>query len=113
MTFSANGKYLALTGLTESKQRGVELWDVHQQKSLDTFDFGVQINSLAFSPDGEKLAVGGAKSRIELISTTALKKGTLRKSPPFGSITLIAFSPDGKRMYGGGVGKLGIWDMSQ
>ena len=113
MAFSANGKYLALTGLTESKQRGVELWDVHRQKSLDTFDFGVQINALAFSPDGEKLAVGGVKSRIEVISTTALKKAKLRGSPPFDAITLIAFSPDGKRMYGGGVGKLGIWDMAQ
>ena len=113
MAFSANGKYLALEGLTESKQRGVELWDLHQQKSLDTFDFGVQINALAFSPDSEKLAVGGAKSRIEVISTTALKKEKLRGSPPFDTITLIAFSPDGKRMYGGGVGKLGIWDMAQ
>lgn len=113
MAFSANGKYLALEGLTESKQRGVELWDLHQQKSLDTFDFGGQINVLAFSPDGEKLAVGGAKSRIEVISTSALKKEKLRGSPPFDTITLIAFSPDGKRMYGGGAGKLGIWEMAQ
>jgi WD40 repeat protein len=113
VAFSANGKYLALTGLTESKQYGVELWDVHQQKSLETFDFGAQVLALAFSPDGEKLAVGGAKSRIELISTTALKKENLRGSPTFGVITLIVFSPDGKRMYGGGFGKLGIWDMAQ
>jgi RNA polymerase sigma factor (sigma-70 family) len=68
--------------------------------------------SLAFSPDGKVLAVGGREGPIGLWdAATGKELHRLRGHP--GQVNSLAFSSDGKRLLSGGLGKnVLLWDAS-
>ncbi|MEM9193551.1 MAG: hypothetical protein AAGF12_30530, partial [Myxococcota bacterium] len=76
-----------------ARDRTVALLDPLSLRLVRRIDAGLIVNSLAFSPGGSMLAVGG-KNRVHLYDVAT---GSLRKKWKSGSAGL-AFSPDGKRL---------------
>ncbi|MDE0086828.1 MAG: hypothetical protein OXU23_14005 [Candidatus Poribacteria bacterium] len=77
------------------------------------------VKSIAFSPDGKKIATatstpGQENGMLRLYHTdTGRHLQTLAPSAPYGeAVECIAFSPDGKRIAGGiGEGKVHLWNV--
>jgi WD40 repeat protein len=124
VTFSPDGKYLA----TGDKVGHIVVWNVADGKSVATLEAPVMytwdqvqrlhsiggIRSLAFSPDGKHLAVGGtgkignidhldAKNRVEVFEWETNKKVHDFVSDKFnGLVTQLRYSPDGSWILGSG-----------
>ena len=103
VAFSPDGNLLA-TGSNGGK---ANLWDVATQQKTATFGIG---RSVAFSPDGASVAVGGADIALWDVSTKAriatLSIGNLVNS--------IAFSPDGFTLASGSWGQdrtIKLWNL--
>ncbi|MFM8275359.1 MAG: WD40 repeat domain-containing protein [Gemmata sp.] len=124
VAYSADGKYLA----TGDKVGHVVVWDARTGKELATCEAPVMytwdkvqrlhsiggIRSLAFSPDGKSLAVGGmgkvgnidhleGKARVEVFDWQAGKQTAEFPGDKFvGLVNKLAWSPDGSWLVGGG-----------
>ncbi|HJZ94026.1 MAG TPA: PQQ-binding-like beta-propeller repeat protein [Gemmataceae bacterium] len=122
--FSADGKHLA----TGDKVGKIRVWDVATGKALAEMEAPVMytwdpvqrlhsiggIRSLAFSPDGKTLAVGGtgkignidhleAKARIELFDWRASKRLAEYASDKYqGLVNHLEYAPDGSWLLGAG-----------
>jgi WD40 repeat protein len=98
--YSPDGNLLAAG--TEGQ---VELFDARDGRLVRTLDYdGVQPNSVAFSPDGRRLAAGGIRVRLWDVATG---QPALTLAGP----GLATFSPDGRRLVGcGPEGQAWEWD---
>jgi WD40 repeat protein len=63
LTFSPDGRRLAF-----AVERSLQVWDAVGRKRLVNIDVGGQVLSLAFSPDGRKVAVHPRNSSVSLVS---------------------------------------------
>ena len=91
-----NGGYLLGT---TSKDRTVKLWQVKQKivpQPIVIKLLNDDIRCIAFSPDGETIAVGSHDTKISLIDLEGKIKRTL--SGHENSVSDIAFSPDGQTL---------------
>src|SRR5207245_10217274 len=71
ITTSPNGRQFALAGSSKEGGGTVSVWDASLKKrlySLPPFG-GLEINSVAFSPDGTRIALGAANGTGGLWST--------------------------------------------
>ncbi|WP_052397687.1 hypothetical protein [Streptomyces sp. NRRL F-5123] len=118
LAFSADGKVLAGGSLTNAD---VELWDT-ANPSRPTL-LGMKLNtgmdhvsSVAFSPSGRTLAVGGVDSRIELWDLTDSAAPVPLGKPLTGfnnGTAKVAFSPDGRTLASAnGDKRVRLWDVS-
>jgi WD40 repeat protein len=124
LTFSADGKHLA----TGDKAGKVKVWEVDSGKPVAEVEAPIMytwdavqrlhsiggIRSLAFSPDGKTLAVGGtgkignidhleANARIELFDWAAQKRLTeFTADKSKGLVNRLQFAPDGSWLLGTG-----------
>jgi WD40 repeat protein len=124
VAFSADGKYLA----TGDKVGHVVVWDVATGQQLAACEAPVMytwdpvqrmhsiggVRSVAFSPDGKYLAVGGmgkvgnidhleGKSRVEVFDWRAGKQVAEFPGDKFsGLVNKLAFAPDGSWLLGAG-----------
>jgi WD40 repeat protein len=125
VAFSADGKFVA----TGDKVGHVVVWEAGTGKSFATLEAPVMytwdkaqrnhsiggIRSLAFSPDGERLAVGGmgkvgnidhleGKARVEVFDWKAGTKPAVEfQSDKFaGVVNALRFAPDGAWLLGAG-----------
>ncbi|HJZ60217.1 MAG TPA: hypothetical protein VKE74_35065 [Gemmataceae bacterium] len=124
VAFSADGKLLA----TADKVAHVVVWDVESGKQLATCEAPMMytwdpvqrlhsiggVRSLAFSPDGKQLAVGGtgkignidhleAKARIEVFDWQAGKQvAEFPGDRHQGIVNRLAWAPDGSWLLGAG-----------
>jgi WD40 repeat protein len=117
LAFSADGKVLAGGSFTDG---AVELWDTSNParptllpRKLNTF-MG-HVSSVAFSPSGRTLAVGGMDSRVELWDLTDAEDPALLTQPltgPGNGVTKVAFSPDGRTLASANGDKtVWLWDV--
>ena len=74
--------------------------DTATNKELRRLKLGDSVNSLAYSTDGKRLAVGTQDEEVSLVDpTTAQLTGTLKgHSRP---VLAVAFSSDGKQLVSG------------
>ncbi len=115
VVFSPDGKTLASCG----KERVAKLWDIatREERVIIRQKTG-WIRSLAFSPDGDILALACGEydpaSRRASGDVRLWDVAAEREQPPLrgrrGYLTTVAFSPDGKLLAAGGEGsKIVLW----
>ncbi len=111
--FSADGRWLAT-----ADQSSIRLHDWKQKSPSRVFsgkDRKTRVQCLAFSPDGEFLAIGAVAGKEHAdLEIWHVPTATLRSSwrDHAASITCLAFSPDGKLLASGSLDKTVIlWDM--
>jgi WD40 repeat protein len=85
------------------------LWDVTTGRQTVTLAEGSPVAGVAFSPDGNTLAVGDGAGRVRLWDmATGRRTATLNEGNP---VLSVAFSPDGKTFVAGdSVGGVGVWN---
>jgi WD40 repeat protein len=124
VAFSPDGKRLA----SGSHYGGLKLWDAASGQEIltltglsgpvysvdfDSVDFdSVGVNSVAFSPDGKRLASGSFQGALKLWDAVSGQEILTFKGHS-GRVDSVAFSPDGKRLASGShYGGLKLWDAS-
>ncbi len=96
LAFSGDGRRLAAGGGDMGAPGFVTAWDAETGAVLGTLDRVGLIMSLAFHPDGVRLAVadyGGMKVHLWDLSA-----GTLITKPAPKQVSCVAFTPDGQRL---------------
>ena len=107
VTFSPDGKTL----VSGDRNGKIRFWDVETWTQTAIQSLGENINSLAYSPDGERLAAGAKLSRAVHIfdGKTFEPVQTLRGHRDM--IISAAYSPDGKILASGGnEGEITFWN---
>ena len=105
VAFSPDGKRLASAGSCDGI---IKLWDTVTGKKLLTLK-GASL-SVAFSPDGRRLASGSDDDTIRVWDTVTGKELLMLKGHS-DKVWSVAFSSDGKRLASGSADKtINIWD---
>jgi len=105
LAFSPDGKFLASAATNDPV---VRLWDLATGRQVGFFpDHSLQVSSLAFSSDGQILAVGaGLEVKLWDVASGQELRSLGGYSQPVNS---IAFSPDGSRLATGGDETAWVW----
>jgi len=99
LAWSPDGKHVAAVGvLLEVGKPGAAVWDVETGKRVFTSASAVEDGpvSVAFTPDGDHLAVGRKASVQVWVIRGDAKKNPVRTYRTAGVATAVAFSRDGK-----------------
>jgi WD40 repeat protein len=112
LAVSADGKLLASGG----NERWSRVWNIADGGTVATIDFtggdGYHNESLAFSPDARRLALGTSRSEVRVVELPSGKELYSKADPEeTGFILGLTFSPDGATIASvGGTGKIRLLD---
>jgi WD40 repeat protein len=95
--FSPDGRQLA----AQAAKTTVKVWDTGSGKGRCSFTLPDEVNALAFSPDGHRLAVA-AKRRVKVWDIADGREIATLENPFYPKA--LGFSPDGSRIAAVGVG---------
>jgi RNA polymerase sigma factor (sigma-70 family) len=116
VAFSPDGKLFAAGGGNEfldegNKTGGVELFDAATGKPVAALKgVGDTVTSVAFAPDGKRLASGGFDKAVRLWDV-ATGRELWRSEGPSRVVRGVAFSPDGRIVASGSFdGTVKLWD---
>jgi WD40 repeat protein/serine/threonine protein kinase/tetratricopeptide (TPR) repeat protein len=111
VAFSPNGKSLAVGSNGDGK---LTIWDAAEGRLLHQLYTGQsRVNTIAFSPDGKRLACCGSDQTVHLWDAqSGAELLTLRGHRS--AVGCLAFSPDGRRLVSGGQNDktLKVWDLT-
>src|SRR5262249_6399431 len=115
LAFSPDGRFLASAagGTEHGVPRTLRIWDWQTREIvLDRrAPANVEIRRVAYSPDGQSLALGAGDGFLELVDfATGENKINIRAHP--GPVEDLAFSPDGTTLASGGPGPIRLWDVA-
>jgi WD40 repeat protein len=103
LAFSPNGQQIVVSCC----EGEANVWDVTTRQTLFTLGRGVR--SVAFSPDGERIATACGFTIKLWDATTSEEVFTLRGHA--GVVLSVAFSPDGRKLASGSIDRTAtIWD---
>jgi WD40 repeat protein len=98
LVFSRDGKVLVAAGGTEARFGEVQLWDVESRKLRHSVTLtGDTVFGASFSPDGKRVAVGGADNTVRVVDADAGKE-LLKISNHENWVLGTVFGVDGKRI---------------
>jgi RNA polymerase sigma factor (sigma-70 family) len=104
LLYSADGKQLVSVTIDGI----LRVWDAHTAKQQRQYPLGyASVGALAFSPDGQTLAVGGAA--IRLFDWATGKEKQPRQGHLF-QVFGLAVTPDGRTVATGAEGPIQLWD---
>lgn len=96
--YSPDGKFIA----SRSNDGTVKIWQAADGAEVTTLVMGIDISSIAYSPDGNNMLVGGEANEVDMrqVSDGALIRQFIGH---IGRITKVAFSPDGSLTAASGI----------
>lgn len=108
LAFSADSKRLAAV-IKEAGAATVRVWDVAARQEVAMFSQpGRELTSIAFSPDGQRLALGGAMG----LSICNAVSGKELQLLPAAQIRGVIFSADGDRLTGVSGSAIKVWTIA-
>jgi WD40 repeat protein len=111
IAFSVDGKLLAACTGEPVQEGTVAVWEVATRKPLWTHREKQGIPAVAFSPDGQTLAIGGYNKTAKLLDVAGGKERAKFDHP--NEVRALAFSPDGKLLATAcWDGALRLWDLA-
>jgi WD40 repeat protein len=98
IAFSPDGKSIVVAGGAPSRFGEIQIWDVAAQKQFKSFKISTDtLYGATFSPDGKRIAFGGADKAVRVISAEDGKE--IVKFENHGDWTFgVVFTRDGKRI---------------
>jgi WD40 repeat protein len=92
----------------------IELWYLPDGQNAGVLAGGSDlILSVAFSPDGERLASGGRDNQIRIWNATSRQNVISFRAVWWNNVRTVAFSPDGRKLVsGGGDNQAKVWDVA-
>jgi WD40 repeat protein len=115
LQFSPDGSCLGTTfgGKPDKPSGTVRVWDAITGKEPLALPRGSHYGSLAFAPDGSRLAADSSASDGSVtIWDTATRKELLTLPPQSPEFNMLAFSADGSRLAVGGTdGLIAVWEI--
>jgi WD40 repeat protein/predicted Ser/Thr protein kinase len=107
LTWSPDGHRLAAIALSDSNTWELAVWNTISGERVLRLEHVTELSTIAFSPDGTRLATGGKEGIVRLFDPAngqelaALFTGCV-------NVSGLAFSPDGRRLGAAGWGMGGI-----
>lgn len=116
VAFSPDGKRIASAADDQNGQH-LRIWDAASGSQLTALTGPPTSDSLAFSPDGTRLAVGGLNgwpNGVIWIYDTATWQRVQEMKAPGQNVTALVYTQDGSQLISGGTdGKIRVWDLSK